>query len=211
MAHVLVPVDAYAANVTVPDDGDAKSAASVEVPFQALTDRVHHARTRLVESVGGVLPIPLVASANIGARFTAWYSAGIPLTPWWQSSVADAGNLVIPIANRIGCQMTQIELRCTGLLTAGAHAGNVGTMPAISLYSVDSAAGGASALVATQIDPTTVAGGTYEVMHSITLAGLASTFNATTTFFLTITGEAGANAAADKFGIYSAKLTLAAV
>ena len=39
MAHDLTGVNAFTAPVTVPDTGDARTAASVELPFQALTDR----------------------------------------------------------------------------------------------------------------------------------------------------------------------------
>lgn len=43
MSHDLTPAPAYSGVVTVPDSGDARTAASVETPFQRLTDWASHA------------------------------------------------------------------------------------------------------------------------------------------------------------------------
>ena len=43
MSHALTPAPAYSGTVTVPDSGDARTAASVETPFQRLTDWAAHA------------------------------------------------------------------------------------------------------------------------------------------------------------------------
>lgn len=43
MSHDLTPVPAYSGVVTVPDSGDARTAASVETPFQRLADWSAHA------------------------------------------------------------------------------------------------------------------------------------------------------------------------
>lgn len=47
MAKNLVEVDAHTTPVTVPEDGDARNAASVETPFQALANRTNRANLRL--------------------------------------------------------------------------------------------------------------------------------------------------------------------
>lgn len=211
MAHVLVPVDSYAANVTVPDDGDAANAGSVETPLQNLTDRVHHCRARVIESVGGVEPLCLGAAyLNLTARFAAALHAGLAAdVPWLQSSVVDAGLLSFAVPSKIGCKITQIEVRVHGRASGAAHGGAVGTMPNIELVSVNNATG-AHVHVANQTD-TTVAPATYDVMHSITLAGLNAAFASGTTYYLQVTGEAGANSAADHFAVYAALITYAAV
>lgn len=47
MAENLIEVDEHTANVTVPEDGDLRSAASVRVAFQALANRSRHAKGRI--------------------------------------------------------------------------------------------------------------------------------------------------------------------
>lgn len=47
MAHNLTEADSFPTNVSVPDGGDDRNAASVEAPFQALTNRSRHSYNRL--------------------------------------------------------------------------------------------------------------------------------------------------------------------
>jgi hypothetical protein len=51
MAHNLSDVDTFTSAVTVPDDGDDRSAASVELPFQALANRTFYNKTQF-ENLG---------------------------------------------------------------------------------------------------------------------------------------------------------------
>lgn len=46
MAHNLTEVETYAANVSVPDDGDARNAASVVGAFQVLADRAKYLKAK---------------------------------------------------------------------------------------------------------------------------------------------------------------------
>lgn len=61
MAKNLVDVNTYPANVTVPEDGDARNALSVETPFQQLANRTH--------------ALNLSKAALAGAAFTGSISA----------------------------------------------------------------------------------------------------------------------------------------
>lgn len=47
MSHNLTEVDTFSANVTVPDGGDPRTAASVETPLQALANRTKNLNGRL--------------------------------------------------------------------------------------------------------------------------------------------------------------------
>lgn len=51
MAHNLTETATYTANVSVPDDGDLRNAASVEGPFQDIADRTAYLKGRLDGSV----------------------------------------------------------------------------------------------------------------------------------------------------------------
>lgn len=47
MSHNLIEVSTFTASVSVPDPGDARTAASVEVPYQALANRTRNNKDRL--------------------------------------------------------------------------------------------------------------------------------------------------------------------
>jgi len=47
MSHNLTEVDTYTANVSVPDDGDTRSAASLEGAFQALANRAKYLKAHV--------------------------------------------------------------------------------------------------------------------------------------------------------------------
>lgn len=51
MSHNLTPVSQYTGNVTVPDNGDARTAESVNVALQSLADRALYAFDQLVNGV----------------------------------------------------------------------------------------------------------------------------------------------------------------
>jgi hypothetical protein len=69
----LTEVDEFTADVTVPEDGDDRNAASVEVPFQALANRTKYAKARLDElklktrRVGCLLDVTGTSIADDGA------------------------------------------------------------------------------------------------------------------------------------------------
>jgi hypothetical protein len=54
MAKILNEVDAFSADITVPEDGDPRNAASVEVAFQALANRTRYLNNRLAYASYGV-------------------------------------------------------------------------------------------------------------------------------------------------------------
>lgn len=60
MSHTLTPTSQFSTPITVPDDGDACNAASVETPFQSLTDRSQ----LLYEAALNVLHRPSLSSTN---------------------------------------------------------------------------------------------------------------------------------------------------
>lgn len=75
MAHNLTEVDSFATNVSVPDGGDARVAASVEPAFQVLADRArwlknrtgHYARYA-VETTGGLGGAGVAAGSKLNLK-----------------------------------------------------------------------------------------------------------------------------------------------
>lgn len=94
MAHNLTETDTYTANVSVPDAADARTAASVETPFQALTNRAKYLYTRLTKLAGfysdGTYQLDIVHA--IALTLTTW---GWNDTQW--ASLSNSVNLTIPI------------------------------------------------------------------------------------------------------------------
>jgi len=54
MAHNLTDIDTFTSAVTVPDGGDPRTAASVELPFQAVANRTRNVKNRLDALASGL-------------------------------------------------------------------------------------------------------------------------------------------------------------
>jgi hypothetical protein len=67
MAHNLTDVDTFTSAVTVPDGGDARTAASVEVPFQALSNRSRNNKNR-IDGIGVTSGLVATHASGIQAR-----------------------------------------------------------------------------------------------------------------------------------------------
>lgn len=82
MSHVLTEASTYAANVTVPDDGDDLLAASVEAPFQVVADRTKYlkAHVDLLEAANHYGRYTVSGSPGSGANFTLTAVAANGLT-----------------------------------------------------------------------------------------------------------------------------------
>lgn len=72
MPKNLTPAGGWAENVAVPVDADPRDAESVEVPFQALTDRTQYLRNQLEQDSASVVHIDPFAGQSGG-----WASGGI--------------------------------------------------------------------------------------------------------------------------------------
>jgi hypothetical protein len=208
MPHALADADSFAAAVTVPDDTDAASAASVGLPFQNLADRSRYLKNRALGARGGVLPVNL-ASPLINSHHD--YSAGVhfvcpcagPLTPihgcWTQTDVGNAGLLAYDITSELfaagleGAHVTAVTATIDGDLASATppHAALPATMPIVRLR-VLTVATAAIATAFTASDPTAVVA-TYDASHSFSAVGdviVVQGFR----YIVEFLGEAGGNA-----------------
>lgn len=162
MSHNLTESATYTADVTVPDDGDARNAASVNTAFQALanrtkflkaqTDALHATITRSVPLASGLA----VDNFSPGAFKYLNTSA-------WDSSI-DQGDLVqFPLDPPVGCTIVGASARLAG---KGGH----GALPAIKakLRVRKFSATNVATTVATVTDSSGTTGA-YEAQHTLTL------------------------------------------
>lgn len=211
MAHALVDVDAFDAAVTVPDDTDAASAASVGTPFQSLANRTAFVRARVPGAAASYqVVIPAYFTGNLAARF-AYEPAGggNPRSYPINADVTSTGGIWCPVGGLPSKgTITAFDALVTGLETAGAHAGLVGTAPAVGFYRRQLSTG-AIAAVATTNDPhATTSLVAYEAPHTIPSGVLAESLSADKAYYAIVTGEGGANATADKFSIQAFVVTI---
>lgn len=69
MPHNLTEVSTFTANVSVPDTGDARTAASVETPFQALANRAKYLKNENDTRIADLLGLKTeLAGFSIGVR-----------------------------------------------------------------------------------------------------------------------------------------------
>lgn len=126
MAHNLTESASYFANVSVPDGGDARTAASVETPFQSLANRTKYLKAR-TDALGQYArfrieaPSPGVASGskltlanpNLGAVNNDFVLASNEIT------VPEAGIYLVSAILRLTCSSATEPLTMKCLITAG--------------------------------------------------------------------------------------------
>jgi hypothetical protein len=106
MAHDLTEASTYTANVTVPDDGDALSAASVEAPFQDVADRTKYLKAHVdaLEAANVYGRYTVSGSPGSGANFTlAQVAANGPTLAANEITISQTGLYMIALT----CQMSR--------------------------------------------------------------------------------------------------------
>lgn len=210
MAHVLTPA-ATLDSVTVPDPGDARTAASVTVGMQNLLNRTDYMMSRIPElsnAVNRQMPVT-GGNSDIEGSITTF---GVPGWTWdgtkrlWiQTDVASAAKLHIDLQLPVGALITNVSAGIRGSIGA-AHAGNVATPPTIVFQQLDPASS-----LGTTVDVTASATGTdstggnlglgYDGVHVLSCTPNITTLQAAR-YCVMITGETGANSAAGKLALY---------
>lgn len=228
MSHPLTDVSNFDTSITVPDDGDAGAAASVGVGFQSLANRTKWLNDNKLTLTGGTLTGGLIGTSLSGTSFPF---AGAPPTvnrnqpalfasgdgsrwsydrnflKWYQSSVASAGTLFIPLSNLVdGATLISVSVAYSGKYATGmvGHAGLPATMPTVSLQRIS-----ASGLVQIGATITDTSGSfaVYDGGHNILIPSLTEVITETSDYVVYITGEAGANSVANTSGVLGVTAT----
>lgn len=198
MAKTLVESNEFTADITVPEGGDARTAASIEPAFQRLTNRSKFLKERIPGVAASYrVEIPLAVIQNTNGRFTGNGSG------WFQSDVTSGGPLYIVIPRFPEGKIDELHVLVAGGV---GHAGLPGTKPSIGLFRWnatpgDPAVGSSYAGVVGgvyQSDPSASVAA-YEAVHLISQTGLNYTPDANELIQLVIWGESGANALANQF------------
>jgi hypothetical protein len=98
MAHNLTELDIFSSTVTVPDGGDPRTAASVELPFQSVANRTINLRNR-INNIGSSDGIVVTHSNGIQAR-------GCPVMTTGEFVYIDAFGVLTPKPHTIQVPLT---------------------------------------------------------------------------------------------------------
>lgn len=193
MPHTYTPSGTRNATITLPDDGDAANVASINTPMQQLSEEVELIAQHVPGGSVGTstaFQVPLNIFANASDRFAV---GGVGLIE--QVNVTDAGGVLFWVPTVMTCKITAVRMAWKG---APAHANLPGTMPKIELLRFNSNSNTYTS-IGSQTDPSgaTVA---YQANHNVDLTGLAEVVSSQNYwYYLSITGEAGANALQGSF------------
>jgi hypothetical protein len=200
MSHALTEVASIAGTVVVPDDGDLEDGASVEVPFQALTNRTKY----LIQETPGAtnwsqVNLPICNGAPVGVPGglgDAWHLLGGP-GPYWLEHDKSAGNKwAIDVCLPPLVTITQVKLWCNGSLVGGGHGALPATMPLVRFIELSTTL--TANYTQTQSD-TSANVAAYDVNHNITLT-VSRLADPALRYAIEIEGEQGANSINDSFG-----------
>ena len=204
MPKDLVDMASFDADISVPINGDVRSAFTVEPAFQALANRTRYLLDRVTSAAtGNKIIIPLVAAKASRFDFgvAAESSSNSDRGTWWQSDITDAGYLWIPIPHILGASITALTARVHGdFATNGPRPALPATMPKLTLWRSD---GSAATSVASQTDSSADVP-SYEAAHTIAITGINEAFSADNTLWIEFNGEfdAGANDLADALALF---------
>ena len=209
MAHTLTDADTYSATVTVPDDGDTLSAASVETGFQNLADRTNFLANRNV-AAGGVpsasrIYIPTVVFGQGGTP--KWKSSN---KGWYllQESTVSSTSIAFDVPHLPGAKFSEIRADVSGAPTGYTpRGGEPATKFTLELFRRDAVFAALGAAFASQEDPETVAGN-YETDHTVALTFAQQTMDDTYQYRVNFVGETGAFAEANSFAVLRCYLIL---
>lgn len=201
MAHNLTEGGTYAANVTVPDPGDPRTAASVELPFQQLADRTNNHQTRLTAAETNITAIKAVSP---GAATSLVLK--VPLMPVWGSNqdwrhiiegqlndADDDGSVAYfdlsSVLPRGGGKIHTISMTLLGTSGHGALPGN---MPKLELLRKDGVTGAVS--VRATLTDSSASTAAYQAIHGLQQALGSPESISGFGWWYKLTGESGSNA-----------------
>lgn len=203
MTTVIVPVNAYAASLSIPADGEGVSAASVALYVQEIANRLEFIRQRHPGANPVANLLKVIKSAGEAVLFPGSTNYQIGLST---ISPGVVNNLAVSVTEVF---LVQFEQLVPGTVirnftaihrAAGAHAALPAVMPKIELCKLDLTGyiGAGVAPVVTVVDTQSDVSGTtaaFQLAHTITKAiGAPPTVGANEMWFLRATGESGANA-----------------
>lgn len=204
MSAALVEVSEFTTSVVVPEDGDPRDAASVEVPFQALTNRALFLRNHTPGAAEFYeLDVPL-GPASDPTTF-AFQNGPFGLSQSSTSTPFHFVQLALPYDLSGGWAAKIAEIKAY-FLPAGGHGGLPASQPEITLWRQPRTGSGSGVSVqAQQLAAGSV--GAYETAQTITmvLGGSGHTILNDHVYWVSFEGESGANSAT---GLLLTRLTM---
>ena len=195
MPHTYTPVPSNnPATITLPDDGDAESAASVNTPFGSLADKVAHANWPETDATKKYpLSLRTITRTCPGSFMVDDFTKWLGSSPFTNCTVATKQDAYIPVPLPNGSTWTSAF---AGFVGAAGHAafpgGKPATMPVMRAVKFNPNTG-ALTVIASVTDPSASAA-VYEAAHSLTIVGMTEVIDTNTfNYFIKIETEGGAN------------------
>lgn len=210
MSHTLTEVDSYDPNVSVPDPGDARNAASVGVPFQELTNRTAYFKRLVPGATDGEIMIPLATGRPdaLTGGVWSWEAGGVSISTWVQTDVSGATPISFELFLPDQVTITQVRAWVVGSITGVAHAGLPATKPTLKLLEIDPGSGTVT-FNASQTDGSGSIGA-YDAQHTIILTTSRFVASQFRRYEVRFTGEGGAGAQASKLALIGLQLNYTA-
>jgi hypothetical protein len=200
MASVVTEADVFTATMTVPDDGDTQSAASVTAVgtgFQVAADRTRYLYNRHFDDV----QVPLIEILNSSSRFT-WDDGAFY---WEQTSVADGGGLQFLVPDVPNAELVSITATFHGDLGGGGpHVAEPANLPSL----VFGTRQGISVFGPTVATYVWVDVGTYDAVETLTISPGVQAMAKDKHMYVKFSGESGANSIAGALGLISIYATI---
>ncbi len=203
MPGTVTPVNAWTA-IQYPLNAELADSASVLLIAQGAANSLTYLREGIPgKATSYELSVPLFVHGQVLNRFIPIADGG-----WLQNDITSAGTIIfhLPVP-RFG-KIDQVHLECDGRdgTFGSAHGGLPATKPTLNLLKATATPGNTNVTKGSLGSATdaSASAANYDTCHLISITGLAHTILADTSYWVTVTGEAGANAAANCFAFYRA-------
>jgi hypothetical protein len=196
MSHTLTEVSTYTSSVTVPDPGDARTAASVEVGFQALSNRTRYIKDTLDLAVEGWKPdadiaVPLTMLVATNFSFLLGQGPGANAAGCNQSTTS--ASFMLPLPVRMGNGTLKLKSVSISYRPSNGHGALPASQPILQVFRQGYSAASALTQLGSNAQDNAANVVAYEALRTLTVSGLNHTLTTSDSYYLSFIGESGAN------------------
>ncbi len=191
----------HTAAVTIHQDGDGPTAASVLTALEVIGDNTGRTHDKAFFGVEGYFPVPLgLPASNEDFGGSPVWSPDMSLGGWVQVLVGSAGAVLWSVPTPIKGRITEVWAEIAGAGGPGGvghvPGGLPATLPTLTLYRV-APSEGAMATVGTATDAPASAAA-YDAVHTFGKTAMTEDIGSTRSYLVKLEGETGAGALPDE-------------
>jgi hypothetical protein len=189
--------EAFRTSVSIPEGVDTVDIAVPAISLQRLQDNAQYLKRHLMGTSSIELPIAkcgVSQGTTLGQERWGYDVTSSNPGGWVQGSITGNLRVHFELDAPAGTTITSVSANVMGAWASNVHAALPASMPQLTMQEIDS--GGNASTILSAVTDSSATKAAYEASHSIDATGLSITTVAGRRYFVTVTGESGANSVA---------------